>query len=332
MQITVIPTAIFWLIQGVRAWDLAYFTAINPGIHMSGLYGTSKEEINRLLPKEILPRSVYLCDSEKDTKSIDNALIELGNAFPIILKPDVGERGLNVCKVESKTELHRIVKSVNGDVILQEYIDYPMELSVLCYIHPTTGERDITSVCIKEFLSVTGDGNSTIDQLVDHHPRAILQRKRLATMHDFEYIPKAGENYLLEPIGNHSRGTKFLNGNHLIDQNLKDVFIEILDKMEGIQFGRFDLKAKSIEDLKAGKNFSIIEFNGVNSEPIHIYDPKYSVFRAYHDLWKQWVLLRRLAVAQKKIGIKSQPQGETWRCLMDYFSYIRESNQQEGDI
>ncbi len=298
---------------------------------MSGLYGTSKEEINRLLPKDIQPRSVYLSASDKNTQCIDNAMKALGNTFPVILKPDVGERGLNVRKVENEKELYTEIKAVNGDVILQEYIDYPIELSVLCYIHPTTGERDITSVCIKEFLSVTGDGQSSIDQLVNHYPRAILQRKRLVSEIDFQYIPADGEEVLLEPIGNHSRGTKFLNGNQLIDQKLKDVFIGILDKMEGIQFGRFDLRTKSIEDLKDGKNFTIIEFNGVNSEPIHIYDPKYSVWRAYYDLWKQWVLLRQIAMAQKKIGVKSQPQGETWRCLLDYFSYIRESNQTESD-
>jgi len=315
----------------VRAWDLAYFTAINPGIHMSGLYGTSKEEINQIIPEDILPKSVYLSDAEKNPPSIDNAMCELGNVYPVILKPDVGERGLNVCKIENKKELYAEVTAVNGDVILQEYIDYPLELSVLCYIHPTTGERDITSVCIKEFLTVTGDGQSTIGQLIDHHPRAILQRKRLAAEIDFQYIPAKGEEVLLEPIGNHSRGTKFLNGNHLIDQKLKDVFIGILDRMEGIQFGRFDLRTKSIEDLKEGRNFAIIEFNGVNSEPIHIYDPEYSVWRAYYDLWKQWVLLRQIAMAQKKIGIKSQPQGATWRCLLDYFSYIRESNQSESD-
>jgi len=330
LQITVLPTAFFWFIQGVRAWDLAYFTAINPGIHMSGLYGTSKEEINRLLPKDILPRSVYLSTSEKDRRSIDKAMQELGNKYPVILKPDVGERGLNVCKIENERNLYAEIKAVNGDVILQEYIDYPLELSVLCYIHPTTGERDITSVCIKEFLSVTGDGQSTIGQLVDHYPRAILQRERLASELDFGHVPANGEEVLLEPIGNHSRGTKFLNGNHLIDQKLKDVLIGILERMDGIQFGRFDLRTKSIEDLKKGQNFAIIEFNGVNSEPIHIYDPTYSVWRAYYDLWKQWALLRRIAMAQKKIGIKSQPQGATWRCLLDYFSYIKESNLAES--
>ncbi len=326
LQITVLPTAFFWFIQGVRAWDLAYFTAINPGIHMSGLYGTSKEEINRLLPSHLLPKSVYIDDLNKDQAHIENAMRELGNSFPVILKPDVGERGLNVCKIENIHELYSAIRTVNGDVILQEYIDYPVELSVLCYIHPTTGKRDITSVCVKEFLSVTGNGELTIDQLVESNPRAILQRKRLLSHIDFQYIPGEGEVYVLEHIGNHSRGTKFLNGSHLIDQKLKNVFLDILDNMEGVQFGRFDLRTTSIEDLKEGRNFVIIEFNGVNSEPIHVYDPSYSVWRTYYDFWKQWSLLRRIAQAQMKRGIESQPQGVTFRCLLEYFSYIKESN------
>jgi hypothetical protein len=328
LQITVIPVVIFWFIQGVRAWDLAFFTAINPSIHMSGLYGTFKKDINHLLPENIQPRSVYLGEGDKNKPGIERAMRELGNSYPVILKPEIGERGLNVSKINNDKELRAQIKAVNGDIILQEYINYPLEISVLCYIHPTTGERDITSVCLKEFLSVTGNGKSTLDQLIDTHPRAILQRQRLSTQLDLQYIPTEGEKVILEPIGNHSRGTKFLNGKHLIDQKLKDVFLGILEKMEGIQFGRFDLRTKSVEDLKEGRNFVIIEFNGVNSEPIHIYDPSYPVWRAYYDQWKQWVLLRRIAMAQKKIGIKSQPQGVTFRYLLDYFNYIKESNLQ----
>jgi len=298
---------------------------------MSGLYGTSKEEINRLIPENLQPKSIYLKEENQTTENIDNAMRELGNNYPVILKPDVGERGLNVSKIAKKTDLYAQIQTVNGAVILQEYIDYPVELSVLSYIHPTTGERDITSVSVKEFLTVTGDGRSTLGNLIGRHPRAILQRNRLMTHFDFQDIPASGEEILLEPIGNHSRGTKFLNSNYLIDQKLKDVFLGILENMEGIQFGRFDLRTSSIEDLKEGRNFTIVEFNGVNSEPLHIYDPKYSVWRAYYDLWKQWALLRRIAMAQKEIGIESQPQGVTWRYLLDYFKYLKTSNQEMED-
>ncbi len=293
---------------------------------MSGLYGTSKEEINRILPENVQPRFVYIPEKDKNALNVEKAMQNLGNTFPVILKPDVGERGLNVCKIKDISELHKQIKAINGNVILQEYIDYPLELSVLCYIHPTTGDRDLTSLCVKELLSVTGDGISTLDQLIDNHPRAILQRKRLSTFIDLAYVPAAGQDFILGPIGNHSRGTKFLNANHLIDQKLKDLFVGILDNMEGIQFGRFDLRTTSIEDLREGRNFSIIEFNGVNSEPLHIYDPGYPLWRTYYDLWKQWVLLRRIAIAQKKKGVKSQPQGATFRSLLDYFDYIRASN------
>jgi len=39
-----------------------------------------------------------------------------------------------------------------------------------------------------------------------------------------EEILPAGTVKLLEPIGNHNRGTKFLDGNHLINSELLNFF------------------------------------------------------------------------------------------------------------
>ena len=240
-----------------------------------------------MLPPELLPKTLYINDDAKGAEEVINSMQAKGISYPIILKPDIGERGLNVFKIDSVNQLKTKLKLIDGDVILQEYITHPLELAVLCYINPVTRERDITSCCIKEFLFVIGDGESTLEALINKNPRAILQRDRLFTKFDIHKIPFKGERILLEPIGNHSRGTKFLNANHLIDEKLHAVFLSILDKMKGVQFGRFDFLTTSIEDLREGRNISIIEFNGINSEPIHIYDPSYSVWKAYRDLWNQ---------------------------------------------
>jgi phosphomannomutase len=58
-----------------------------------------------------------------------------------------------------------------------------------------------------------------------------------------------GENRLLEPIGNHCRGTKFVNANHLINNQLDEVFSKISEGFEGFYYGRFDMKVESIDDL-----------------------------------------------------------------------------------
>jgi hypothetical protein len=115
-------------------------------------------------------------------------------------------------------------------------------------------------------------------------------------------LPK-GEKYLLEPIGNHCRGTTFLDGNRFIDEKLVSVFDEVSHQLNGIYFGRYDIKCESIEDLKNNRNWSIIELNGVKSEPTHIYQPNASLLEAYKVLFRQWRVIYDISMANKKRGI-----------------------------
>ena len=64
--------------------------------------------------------------------------------------------------------------------------------------------------------------------------------------------PSAGENLRVESVGNHCKGTKFLNGNALIDNELHQIFDEIARPIEGVFYGRFDMKIESVELLKKG--------------------------------------------------------------------------------
>jgi hypothetical protein len=63
---------------------------------------------------------------------------------------------------------------------------------------------------------------------------------------------------------------------------------EISKSYEGFYFGRYDIKVPSVEDLKTGKNISVIELNGVTSESTNIYDPQHSFFYGVKTLCKQW--------------------------------------------
>jgi hypothetical protein len=215
---------------------------------------------------------------------------------------------------------------MEGGIILQEYIDLPVELSIMCYSYPQSDRKAVTSICKKEFLHVTGDGKQTIAQLIDLHPRAILQKQKLSKRMDLNFVPEHGRQVLLEAIGNHCRGTKFLNANHWITPDLEESMLAVLAKMPGICYGRFDLRTSSIEDLRAGRNFQIMEFNGVGSEPAHIYDPSYPVLQAYRDLWKHWRILFEIAREQKANGVTSTPFRKGLESLRAYFSYKKKAS------
>jgi hypothetical protein len=215
----------------------------------------------------------------------------------------------------------------NVDFIIQEYVDLPVEISIMCHKIPGANEGHITSVCLKEFLTVTGNGKATILEIIMLNPRAILQADALKSKYGdvLNQIPSEGKEVKLEPIGNHCRGTKFINGNYLIDQQLTDQMIKILDKMDGVNYGRFDLRTESLESLKNGKSIRVLEFNGAAGEPAHVYDPTYSLWNTYRDFWKQWDIMYRISKVQISKGFQPIGIRKAWSSLMQYWKYIRKA-------
>jgi hypothetical protein len=108
-------------------------------------------------------------------------------------------------------------------------------------------------------------------------------------------VLKQDEELVLVPYGNHVRGAKFLDDSHLIDEELVAAIDSICKKINGFYFGRLDIRYNDWEELKQGKNFSIIELNGAGSEPTHIYDPGHSVFWAWREIVRHWRILYRVS-------------------------------------
>jgi hypothetical protein len=100
----------------------------------------------------------------------------------------------------------------------------------------------------------------------------------------FKNVIRVGEKYVLSIAGNHNRGARFVNLHKQVDQRLCDVFDKISNETTHFYYGRYDIKCTSIEDLKAGKNIAILEFNGTGAEPNHIYDCGMNYFEALKEL------------------------------------------------
>jgi hypothetical protein len=60
-------------------------------------------------------------------------------------------------------------------------------------------------------------------------------------------------------------------------------------------YGRYDIKAASVEDLKAGRNYYILEYNGSGAEPNHIYDAGLSLWEAYREILHHWKMLYEIS-------------------------------------
>lgn len=319
-----IPVVFTWLWNALKSGNLFFFTLTNPGIPTGGFFGESKSQILRHLPDDVKPKTV-LWEAPVLDEEINDLFVQSGLSFPVIVKPEVGERGWLISRINSMQELKDHIRAHPIDLILQPFIELPMEVSIMVYKMPDGSRSEITSICQKEFLHVTGDGRSSIEQLILSQDRAVLQyeklKKKLGTrIHE---ILANNEIILLEPIGNHCRGTKFINRNDHIDDSIRKVMVGILSTMPDVHYGRFDMKVASWEELRVGKGIQVLEFNGTSSDPAHIYDPGYSLFRAYRDIFYHWSIMAKIAKQNRRAGMKPVPFKKIISALIIYFRYKR---------
>ena len=308
MPVLMFPVLFIWIGFSIRARSGVFFSAANPSIDMGGFAGESKMDILSKFPPKVVPIT-HRINIGTSTEKVWNILESSQLEFPIIAKPDKGERGFKVEKLKGKTDLEAYVEECQTDFLLQEFIDLPVELGILYYRFPGAEKGKVTSLTLKKFLTVTGDGSSTVEELIKAYPRAKLQYKVLKASHPqlMSQVPANGEVVELVPIGNHARGATFLDRTDLVDSELENRFDQLFQKLDGIYFGRLDIKCHSLESLKAGGDFYILEFNGVKAEPTHIYQPGFSLLKAYRVLYAQWKVIYQISVANHRRGIPYDP-------------------------
>ena len=268
------------------------------------MFFESKWDIYQLLPQNLFPKTVLIKNTFEEAEML--SIFETsGFTFPVIAKPDRGERGFGVKKIYNSKELIDYKQFNPIDFLIQDCINFPIELSVFYYRFPEQEKGIISSVTFKEMLSVVGDGVSTVADLVRKNPRAILQLSVLEKTQKnlLDKLPALGEKIELVPFGNHSRGAMFLDYNHIIDEKLTQQFDTISHQINGFFYGRYDLKCTTIEDLKEGNFFSILELNGVGAEPAHIYQPGFSFWKAQKVIFHHFNIMQKIAAIQHKKGI-----------------------------
>ncbi|WP_051041017.1 hypothetical protein [Fibrisoma limi] len=303
------PIFIYHLWLSIKARSLFFFSAANPSIETGGLLGESKIDILDRISDEFKPKTLFVT-RQAHIDVVLRQVSELRLTYPLIAKPNVGERGWRVEKIEHWEDLVNYKQSSPADFLIQEYVDEPLELGIFYYRSPeprSDGQAQgvISSIVQKEFLTIRGNGLNCIEELIMQNERAILQLPALKAKygHRFHDIPAPGETITLVSIGNHSKGTKFLDANHLITPELTRVFDRISAPIVGFYYGRYDLRCRSVADLYAGRHIHILELNGAGAEPAHIYHPGFSIWKAYRVLFHHWRVLYDISRANHRRGV-----------------------------
>jgi hypothetical protein len=293
-----------WGYYALRAKTIFFFNASNPTIKNGGFVMESKKEVYDLIPQHYYPKTILV----REGTSFDNVLAIVAKAgipFPLIAKPDIGLKGCAVKKVNSEADLKAYAEKANFDYLIQDLIPFKNEIGIFYVRYPHEEKGRITGIVAKEFLIVTGDGQSTIEKLLKKDPRHELQLKSLQKEYGkkLQDIPPAGKKLNLVPYGNHARGAKFIDVSHWATPELNAIINKVCLQINGFYFGRIDLMYNTIEELERGESFSIVEVNGAGSEPTHIYDPKHSLLFAWKELIRHISYMYEISVANHKKGI-----------------------------
>ncbi|MEO5999602.1 MAG: hypothetical protein ABIN89_22595 [Chitinophagaceae bacterium] len=300
-----IPLSPAWLWYCLRSGSFWFFTPSNPTLTFGGFEGESKKEMYDQLPPGSYPKSIYI----SHTASFEEVERQLNTGhynYPFAVKPDVGMMGFLFRQISNLEEFRLYHQIMPTDYIIQELIHYPIEVSVFYYRFPNEQKGTITGFLKKEFLQVTGDGESTLWKLIQAYPRVRFRLPEMKSKHEHrlnDIIPK-DEVYCLSYALNLSRGGKMVSLAHEKDDKLAKVFDDLSQYSKHFYYGRYDIKCASIEDLKEGKNYSILEFNGSGAEPHHVYGNGNTLFQAYKIILQHWNILYKISRYNNMRGIK----------------------------
>lgn len=285
-------------------------TCANPGIGCGGGFvGESKSDIlgrlgtdPRVLPFALIPPG----PADDRAAALDRVLRDdprLGG-YPVILKPDAGQRGFAVRLVEGRERAAAYFGSMRALAIAQRYDPGPHECGVVWARRRGSEAGFVYAVTRKEFPIVTGDGVRTIATIVREHPRFSLQSRvflaRLGAR--AQRVPAPGEAVRLGLAGNHCQGALFRDGRDLLTPAFESAIDGIARGFRGgLDYGRFDVRYESEAALGAGR-FTIVELNGATGEPTSMYDPDKGLAWALGLLAGQWRLLYELGAERRRAG------------------------------
>ncbi|WP_394975131.1 D-alanine--D-alanine ligase [uncultured Croceitalea sp.] len=293
-----------WFFLSIKARSFFFFNAANPSMENGGMAMESKNDIYNIIPDEYIPKTILINKETADINRIEKQLMNKAITYPLIAKPDIGMKAFGVDKIYNNKDLQAYVSRTPEDFLIQELIPYPNEVGIFYVRIPGEEKGRITGIVGKEFLSVMGDGTSSILQMIKANPRSHIQLKALTEKFGdkLNEVLEKGEQFILVPYGSHTRGARFIDKSSAINDELEQLIDTICQQIPEFYYGRLDVLYSSFDELSKGEHFKIIEINGAGGEPTHIYDSGHSLFYAWREISKHWNYLYKVSAINHKRG------------------------------
>ncbi len=318
-----IPLFLHWIMLGLRYRSFTLPSAANPAIPTGGMWGYSKSECLAQVPEPeraaIAEFVVLRRRADPSSLPVDHAralrlLGEAGLAFPVVAKPDIGVQGFGVRLIADAAALQAYLEKfpAGAKLMLQRYVPHAGEAAVLYARAPGVERGRVLALALTYFPHVTGDGASTLRELIARDPRA----RRAARLHvgrhqdhlgldsaALDAVPAQGEIVRLALIGSRRVGALTRDASASITPALDARIDAIARGMPDFHYGRFDLRFVSLDALLRGEKFSIVEINGVGSEAVHAWDPAASLGQTWRRLIDQQRVMFMIGACNRARGI-----------------------------
>lgn len=334
MAVVYTPIAFYWVWLAARFGDWGIWLNCNPVLPASGMAMESKGGIlDRFEGPDGAVKVARYLRVPDDGRDRLAEILEAGFSFPMVLKPDLGQRGAGVEIVANEGAARQwLEKCRDEDSVVQEFAD-GLEFGVHWSRGPREEVGQILSLCQKHKQSVTGDGKRTLEELVLNDDRAALMVSyyEVAFAKRWQAVIGDGEVVEVAPIGTHSRGAVFTDDRSLVTPELVAVFDELGARFKGFCFGRYDVKVPSVADLQAGKNIVVLELNPVMGEPTHVYQPGYAWWQGMRDFFAHFRRAAEIGAAWRAQGVAPPSLHEVWELAMahrerDFLEVAKDEN------
>ena len=165
-----------WVVQFLplivkHFWHLHLLNAVNPGMDgFSGLTGVSKKSINDRLNDNFRPDNLFF-KKVSTTTQVLKAFEEKYKRtlpYPLICKPDIGERATGVTFIYCDEQLQVYLKTARPNFILEAFCDTKREFGLSWIQDPESEEYTIVSLVEKQIPFVVGNGKQALISLVEN--------------------------------------------------------------------------------------------------------------------------------------------------------------------
>ena len=258
------PVVIYYLWLALKYRGAMLPTAANPGIFSGGMVGESKMATLRDLMNtspEFTAEAELLAGSTPDERlaSLREICARRNIPYPFILKPDLGQRGAGIKLIRNESQAAAYLKQTDAALLVQRFAAGPHEVGIFYYRFPGEPRGQIFSITEKVFPVVTGDGKSTVAELVWRDPRArFLAEKYLKRLGARAKRSPARRRNAQAGRGGQSRPRLHLSRWHAIfaRRHWRSALMKFRGKLNGFFIGRYDIRFASEAGFARRKKIS----------------------------------------------------------------------------